>query len=92
MVNSTRRFALCLILCYFVLVFFSPFSIAITSFGEERANLIAFRTFGRFVLVWFCRFPFHLGVWEGLQFVIGHSLDFSLTFFFQIISVGELCL
>ena len=41
-----RRFVLCLILCYFVLVFFSPFSIVITSLGEERANLSAFRTFG----------------------------------------------
>ena len=36
---------------------FSPFSIAITSLGEERANLSAFRTFVRFVLVWICRFP-----------------------------------
>ena len=35
----------CLALCYFVLAFFSPFSIAITSLGEERANLSAFRTF-----------------------------------------------
>ena len=35
----------------FFLVFFSPFSIAITSLGEERANLSAFRTFVRFVLV-----------------------------------------
>ena len=49
---------------------FSPFSIAITSLGEERANLSAFRTFVRFVLVWICRFPLHLGVWEGLRFVI----------------------
>ena len=32
-------------MCHFVLVFFSPFSIAITSLGEERANLSAFRTF-----------------------------------------------
>ena len=32
-------------MCHFVLVFFSPFSIAITSFGEGRANLSAFRTF-----------------------------------------------
>ena len=39
MVYSTRRFVLCLTLCYFVLVYFSPFSIAITSLGEERANL-----------------------------------------------------
>ena len=33
------------------LCFFRPFSIAITSLGEERANLSAFRTFVRFVLV-----------------------------------------
>ena len=38
--------------CYFVLVFFSPFSIAISSLAEERANLRAFRTFVRFALVW----------------------------------------
>ena len=49
---------------------FSPFSIAITSLGEERANLSAFRTFVRFVLVWICRFSLPLGVWEGLRFVI----------------------
>ena len=50
-VNSTRRFVVCLSVCHFFLVFFSPFSIAITSLGEERANLSAFRTFVRFVLV-----------------------------------------
>ena len=50
-VYSTRRFVVCLSLCHFVLVFFSPFRIAITSLGEERANLSAFRTFVRFVLV-----------------------------------------
>ena len=50
-VYSTRRFVVCLPVCRFVLVFFSPFSIAITSLGEERANLSAFRTFVRFVLV-----------------------------------------
>ena len=49
---------------------FSPVSIAITSFGEERAYLSAFRTFVRFVLVWICRFPLPLGVLEGLRFVI----------------------
>ena len=71
MVYSTRRFVLCLTLCYFVLVFFSSFSIGITSLGEERANLSAFRMFVQFVLVWFCLFPPppH-GVWEGLRFVI----------------------
>ena len=70
MVYSTGRFVLCLTLCHFVLVFFSLFSIAITSLGEERANLNAFRTFVRFVLFWICRFPLPLGVWEGLRFVI----------------------
>ena len=49
---------------------FSPFSISITPLGEERTNLRAFRTFVRFVLVWICRFPLPLGVWEGLRFVI----------------------
>ena len=41
---------------------FSPFSIAITSLGEERANLSAFRTFDRFVHVWIYRFPLPLRV------------------------------
>ena len=40
------------------------------SLGEERANLSAVRTFVRFVLVWICRFPLPLRVWEGLRFVI----------------------
>ena len=70
MVYSTRRFVLCLTLCYFVLVVFSPFIIAITSLEEERANLSAFPTFVRFVLVQFCRFPLPHGVWKGLRFVI----------------------
>ena len=69
-IYSTRRFVLCLTLCYFVLVFFSPFSIAMTPLGEEIANFSAFRTLVRFVLVWFCRFPLPLCVWEGLRFVI----------------------
>ena len=46
---------------------FSPFSTAITWLGVERPNLSVFRTFVRFVLVWFCRFPLPLGVWEGLR-------------------------
>ena len=60
----------CLSMCHFVLVFFSSFSIAITSLGEERTNFSAFRMFVRFVLVWICKFPLPLGVWEGLRFVI----------------------
>ena len=49
---------------------FSPFSIAITSLGEDRANFSTFRMFFRFVVVWFYWFPLTLGVWEGLRFVI----------------------
>ena len=42
----------------------------VSSLREERANLSALCTFVRFVLVWICRFPLPLGVWEGLRFVI----------------------
>ena len=56
----------CVLPCsHFVLAFQS-----FTLLAEERANLSAFHTFVRFVLVWICRFPLLLGVWEGLQFVI----------------------
>ena len=65
-----RRFVLNLALRYFDLVFFCPFSIAITSLGEERANLSAFCMFVRFALIWFCLFPLPLFVWEGLRLVI----------------------
>ena len=88
MVYSTRRFVLCLTLCYFVLVFFSPFSIAITSLGEERANVSAFRTFVRFVLVWFCWFSLPHGVWEGLQFVIV-ALPGLFSYLFLLYCVSE---
>ena len=61
---------LSLALCYFVLVLlffcFSRLSIAITSLGEERANLSAFLMFVRFALVWFCLLSVPLGVLEGL--------------------------
>ena len=83
-VYSTRRFVVCLSVCHFVLLFFSPFSIEITSLGEERANLSAFRKFVRFVLVWICRFPLPLGVWEGLRFVIvALPVLFSYLFWLQ---------
>ena len=67
MVDSTRRFVLSLVLCYFVLMFFSPLSIAITSLGEERDNISAFRTLVPFAFVWLCLFPLLLGVCEELQ-------------------------
>ena len=51
MVYSTRQFVIGVALCYFVHVLFSPFSIAITSLGEQRSNLSAFRMLVRFALV-----------------------------------------
>ena len=68
-----------LLLCFSVL-----FSIAIISLGEERANLGAFHTFVRFVLVWFCLFPLPLGVWDGLRFVIV-ALPGIFSYFFKCI-------
>ena len=51
--------------------------------GGERANLGAFRTFVRFVLVWICRFPLPLSISEGLRFVIVALPGlFSYLFFF----------
>ena len=48
-VYSARRFVVCLALCHFVLVFFSPFGIAIALLGEGvwGAGLGAFRAFDR---------------------------------------------
>ena len=90
-VYSTRRCVVCLSVYHFVLLLFSPFSIAITSLGEERANLSAFRTFVRFMLVWICRFPLPLGVWEGLQFVIVALPGlFSYLFFWEEMLFEEL--
>ena len=62
---------------------FSPFGIAITSLGDERANLSAFRMFDRFVLVWICRFPLPLDIWERLWFVIVALPGLFSYLFFQ---------
>ena len=82
MVCSARRYVLYLTLCHFVLVFFSPFSIAITSLGEERADLSVFRTFVRFVLVWICRFPLPRCLRRAAVCDCGTPLTFLLAFFF----------
>ena len=62
----------------FCSVFFGPFSIAIASLwgSEAGEGLDPFRTFVLFVLVWICRFPLPLGVWEGLRSVIVALLPF----------------
>ena len=62
---DTRQFVLNLALCYFVLVFFSLFSL-----GKRQLIFSAFCTFVRFALVWFCLFPLPLCVWDRLRLVI----------------------
>ena len=86
------RSVLCLILCYFVLMlfFFSPFSIAITSLREEGAYLSVFRTFVQFALVWFCLFPFPLGVCEGLLFMIVALPGLFSCLFFSLLLMKSL--
>ena len=84
MVNSTRQFILSLAL-RFVLVFFSPFSIAITSLGKERSGLCAFRAFVCFVRVGLCLFPFPLGVRDWLRLMI---VAFSVLFFSPFLQFG----
>ena len=64
MVYSTRRFAVCLSMCHFVLVFFSPFSIAITSLGEER-ELILVLSVRLFDLCLFGSVGFHFLLGSG---------------------------
>ena len=59
----------------------------ITSLGEERANFGAFRAFVRFALVCVCLFPFPLGVWEGLRFVIVALPGLFYYFFFILLAV-----
>ena len=45
MVYSKRRLVLSLALCYIVLVFFSPFSIAIPRLGKRKLILVLFVCF-----------------------------------------------
>ena len=85
MVYSTRRFVLCLTLCHFVLVFFSPFSIAVTLLGEERELiLVLFARLFDLCLFGFIGFLFLFVSGTGCGLWLWHSLDFSLTFLFTI--------
>ena len=66
MVYSARRFVFCLTLCYFCFVFFSPFSIAIISLGEEtELILVLFVFFFDLCLLGFVDFLFLLVSGKG---------------------------
>ena len=69
-----------LLLCFFQSFYFS---IVITSLGEQRANLSAFRTFVRFALQFaLVCFLLLLVSGKGCGLRLWHSLDFSLTLFY----------
>ena len=63
-------FVFCLTFCCFLLVFFSSFSIAITSIGEKRANLSTFRSLFDLRLFGFVCFLFLLVSGKGCGFMI----------------------
>ena len=65
-----------LFLCFSVLL-----ALRLPWLGKERASLVAFRTFVRFSIVWFCLFPTSLGVWEGMRCVIVALPGFLLPSF-----------
>ena len=84
-VNSTIRLRFSLAL-HFVLVFFSPFSIAITLLGEERAGPCALRAFVCFARDGLCLFPLPVGVRYCLRLVlVALPRRFSLPFCINVV-------
>ena len=79
-VYSTMRNVLSLALCYFVLVCFSPLSTAITSLGEERANLSVFRTYVDLRLFGFVCFLFLFVSGKGCGMIVALPGLFSYLF------------
>ena len=71
---------ICFAWCYFVLVFFSPLSIAIISLWEGRANLSVFRTLFNLRLFRLYLFSLPLVSGKGFGLRLCHSLNFFLNF------------
>ena len=69
MVYSTRRFVLCLTLCYFVLVFTVLLAVRLPRLGKRELVLVLFVRLFDLRLFGFVCFLF-LGFWEGVRFVI----------------------
>ena len=83
-VHSTRRFVLSLALCYFVLVFFSPYSVAVALLGDGGGSwswCFTMRLFGLRLFGFVC-FLFLLV--SGLVIVALPGL-FSCLFYFPLI-------
>ena len=80
---STRRFVVCLSVCHFVLVFFSPFTIAISRLGKRGLILVLFvRLFG-LCLFRFVGFLFLLGSGKAAVCDCGTPWTFILPFLRQ---------
>ena len=78
-VHSTRRFVVCLSMCHFVLVFFSPFGVAITSLGGGRGDRGGGGGGGGGLLVLFVRlFDLCLFGFVGFLFLLGSGKGFGL--------------
>ena len=72
-------------------MFFSPFSIAITSLGELERELIVVLFVRLFDLRWFgfVLFPLPLGVWDGLRLMIVAPGIFFYLLFQDVIHVPK---
>ena len=71
-----------------VLVVFSPFSIAISSAGEELILVLFIRLFDLRLFGFVC-FLFLLVSRKGCGLRLWHSLDFSLTFFCNMLMLNK---
>ena len=77
--------------CRFVLVFFGPFGVAVASLGGGGEGWSwCFSCVCSVVLVWVCRFPLPLRIWEGLRFVIV-ALPGLFSYLFSSIIIDRLC-
>ena len=77
---ATRRFVLSFAWCYFVFVFFSHLSIAITWLGEERELIfVLFVRLFNLCLIGFVCFLFLLVSGKGCGLWLWHFLDFCLS-------------
>ena len=81
-VYSTRRFVLCLTLCYFVLVFSVPLALRLPCLEKRELILELFVRLFDLCLFGFVCFLFLLVSGKGYGLWLWHSLDWSNTPFF----------
>ena len=89
-VCSAGRFVVGLSMCRFVLVFFGPFVAVASLVGGWEGWSWCFSCVCSVVLVWVCRFPLPLRIWEGLRFVIV-ALPGLFSYLFSSIIIDRFC-